>query len=87
MFKEAQLTNLEVSTSDHSPLFLVPEVGLYINRRPVFRFEDALLREPVCYKLVEDVGSSSSESFSAKLTQYSELLSAWDKEVTGSFKG
>ena len=87
LFKEAKLTNLEVSTSDHCPLLLEPEVGNELNHIKAFRFENAWLREPMCYQLVEDVWSNNSSSFYDKLSLCSEVLSAWGKEVTGNFKG
>lgn len=87
VFKETKLTNLEVSTSDHSPIWLEPEVGTIVNRKTTFRFENAWLREPMCYQLVEDVWSNNSNSFYDKLILCSEVLSAWGKEITGNFKG
>lgn len=51
-----------------------------------FLFENAWLREPMCYHLVEDVWSSTTGSFYQKLSQCSEILSVWGKEITGNFK-
>lgn len=40
----------------------------------------------MCLQLVEEVWCSSVDSFYAKLTRFSEVLSDWGKEYTGSFK-
>ncbi|KAK1368648.1 hypothetical protein POM88_034740 [Heracleum sosnowskyi] len=87
LFKEAKLTNLEISTSDHSPLWLEPVVGVVVLYKKPFRFENAWLREPMCYQLFEDVWSDNSSTFYDKLSRCTEVLSAWGKEITGNFKG
>ncbi|XP_074374624.1 uncharacterized protein LOC141715036 [Apium graveolens] len=87
LFKDAKLTNLEVSTFDHCPILLEPQVcNIFFRDRP-FRFENAWLREPMCYQLVEDAWSNNVGSFYNKLSFVSEILSAWGKEITGNFKG
>lgn len=55
VFMNAKLTNLEVSTSDHCPLLLEHVTSIAFTRNKTFRFENAWLREPMCYQLVEDV--------------------------------
>ncbi|KAK1390943.1 hypothetical protein POM88_019121 [Heracleum sosnowskyi] len=87
LFKDAKLTNLEVSTSDHSPLWLEPHIAIQCTFKKTFRFENAWLREPMCYHLVEDVWNNYADrSFYDKINQCSEVLSVWGQEVTGSFK-
>lgn len=54
-FKEARLTNLEISTSDHNPLFLEPEVQVFSHTNYKFKFENFWLREPMCEQLVRNV--------------------------------
>lgn len=54
-FKDATLTNLEVSTSDHCPLLLEFYKSQQTIQPKRFRFENAWLREPMCKLLVEDV--------------------------------
>lgn len=49
IFKEAKLTNLEVSTSDHFPILLEPLLCNFVITDKPFRFENAWLREPMCY--------------------------------------
>ncbi|XP_074342035.1 uncharacterized protein LOC141679431 [Apium graveolens] len=87
MFTNARLTNLEVSTSDHCPLWLETQIAVHLKVTKSFRFENAWLREPMCYQLVENVWNRGSDrSFFDKLLRCTELLSAWGQEVTGSFK-
>lgn len=55
LFKDAKRFNLEVSTSDHSPIFLEPVmVASSFPRIRKLRFENAWLREPVCKVIVEE---------------------------------
>lgn len=87
MLSEAKLTNLEVSTSDHCPLWLEPQVASTVVRTKAFRFINAWLREPMCYQLAEDVWNSNlGNSFYDKLSQCSQILSAWVKDITCNFK-
>lgn len=52
-----------------------------------FRFENAWLREPMCQQIAEEVwNGDASRSFYEKLTECSEILSSWGREITGSFK-
>lgn len=46
-FKDAKLSTLEVSTSDHCPIFLEPLIEKTIIRPHRFRFENAWLRDPM----------------------------------------
>ncbi|XP_074351972.1 uncharacterized protein LOC141691128 [Apium graveolens] len=86
LFKEAKLTNMKVSTPDHCPLLLETEVGIKANNKPSFHFENAWLREPMCYQLVVDAWSNNTMTLYDKLSFCSEVLSEWEKEVTGNFK-
>ncbi|XP_074359411.1 uncharacterized protein LOC141698585 [Apium graveolens] len=54
MFKEAKLSKLEVSTSNHSPIWLEPEIRFTVQCKKMFHFENAWLMEPMCYNLVEE---------------------------------
>lgn len=53
-FKEAKLYNLEISTSDHSPILLEIHKVVYTTVTRKFKFENAWLREPLCKQIVED---------------------------------
>lgn len=86
-FKDATLTNLEVSTSDHCPLLLEFYKTQQIIQNKSFRFENAWLREPMCKQLVEDVWvRNQHRTFYDKLAECASVLSEWGKEITGSFK-
>lgn len=50
-----KLTNLEISTSDHCPIFLEPMEVFHTVPTKTFRFENAWLREPMCKQIVEEV--------------------------------
>uniref|UniRef100_A0A803PJ02 CCHC-type domain-containing protein n=1 Tax=Cannabis sativa TaxID=3483 RepID=A0A803PJ02_CANSA len=55
MFPTVKLYNLEVSTLDHCPLHLMPaNLSYTVATSKVFRFENCWLKEPLCYKVVED---------------------------------
>ncbi|KAK1392800.1 hypothetical protein POM88_011856 [Heracleum sosnowskyi] len=61
VFTEAKLSNLEVSTSDHSPLLFEPvSIPMTVTGRR-FKFENAWLRDPMCGEIVKDVWSSNQE--------------------------
>ncbi|KAK1393089.1 hypothetical protein POM88_012145 [Heracleum sosnowskyi] len=51
LFKDARLINLEASTSDHSPILLVPMAVDGLPRVRKQKFENAWLREPVCRRV------------------------------------
>ncbi|XP_074327095.1 uncharacterized protein LOC141665037 [Apium graveolens] len=87
MFKDAMLTNLEVSTSDHCPLLLEFYKAQQVILTRSFRFENAWMREPMCKQLVEDVWFRfQGRSFYEKIAECASVLTEWGKEITGSFK-
>ena len=59
-FKEARVWSLESSTSDHLPIFMDPKPLAHSRRHKRFRFENMLLREADCAKVVRYSWSSSS---------------------------
>lgn len=86
-FQEARLTNLEISTSDHCPILLEPNISNFTGKSRSFRFENAWLREPMFYQIVEDTWSSNTGTLFDKLSSCADILSVWGKEITGNFKG
>lgn len=87
MFKDATITNLEVSTSDHCPLLLEFYKVQQSIQTKSFRFENAWLREPMCKQLITDVWfRNQGRSFYEKIAECADVLSAWGKEITRSFK-
>ncbi|XP_074328105.1 uncharacterized protein LOC141666018 [Apium graveolens] len=86
-FQEARLTNLEVSTSDHSPIFLEPVLEKLMVRLRIFHFENAWMCEPMYEKMVEDSwGSNQNNNLQEKLQKCASVLAEWGKDITGSFK-
>ncbi|XP_074324163.1 uncharacterized protein LOC141661078 [Apium graveolens] len=87
VFTEAKLTNIEVSTSDHSPIFLEPKIVTKPLQVKRFKFENAWLREPMCLQIVKETWSMHQhKSIQEKIALCSEMLSSWGKEITGNFK-
>lgn len=54
MFPRAEIKVLEVSTSDHLPLFLELNKLVYVPKVRKFKFENMWIREDQCRKVVQD---------------------------------
>lgn len=86
-FKNAHLTNLEITTSDHSPIMIEPVIISNVVPSKRFRFENAWLREPMCQQIVEETWRLyEGFSLQQKLAKCAESLQIWGQEITGSFK-
>lgn len=86
LFPMAKLYNLEASSSDHSPLLLVPEVNNKFTAKRRFRFENAWLTDPMCRQLVWDSWESNvGGDIQDKIKLCGENLQQWGKEITGRF--
>lgn len=86
MFPMEKLYNVEGTTSDHSPILLVPQAISRVITPYRFKFENAWMVEPMCEVLVRDGWSSDSEaSVTQKIKTCSNSLAIWGKEITGSF--
>uniref|UniRef100_A0A803NLX7 Zinc knuckle CX2CX4HX4C domain-containing protein n=1 Tax=Cannabis sativa TaxID=3483 RepID=A0A803NLX7_CANSA len=87
MFNAAKLYNLEVSTSDHCPIFMDLTSELMTPSLRRFRFENAWLREPLCIQIVKESWDGSVGSdIQRKVAVCSRQLQNWGKEYTGKFK-
>uniref|UniRef100_A0A803NT91 Reverse transcriptase n=1 Tax=Cannabis sativa TaxID=3483 RepID=A0A803NT91_CANSA len=87
LFQGASLLNLEISSSDHYPIFLEPELNHCYPPNRKFKFENAWLKEPMCFEIVRDCWESGSDdSLPSKLARCADKLSIWGKEVTENFK-
>ncbi|XP_060962164.1 uncharacterized protein LOC133032290 [Cannabis sativa] len=87
MFSAAKLFNMEVSTSDHCPIFMDLTTELPTSTIGRFKFENAWLREPMCMQLVKDSWEGCVESdIQRKVAACSAQLQGWGKEYTGNFK-
>lgn len=88
MFPLAKLYNLEGSTSDHSPIFVVPKKSEQSRGRGKFRFENAWLLEPMCYQVVmESWKEVEGDDIQQKIKKCSENLEVWGREITSNFSG
>ncbi|XP_074347517.1 uncharacterized protein LOC141686377 [Apium graveolens] len=88
MFPMAKLYNLEGSSSDHSPIFLIPQVSPRLNTQFRFKFENAWMSEPMCEVIVRDGWSGEVDNnILQKIKICSQNLAVWGKEITGNFSG
>ncbi|KAL8116353.1 hypothetical protein AgCh_022742 [Apium graveolens] len=86
LFPLAKLYNLEVTSSDHSPILLIPQVSERGVRKRKFRFENAWLTEPMCRQLVmESWEEGKGENIQEKVKICSQQLDQWGKEITSKF--
>ncbi|XP_062099715.1 uncharacterized protein LOC133805549 [Humulus lupulus] len=87
IFSAAKLVNLEISASDHSPLWLdlaYQKRDPYVKR---FRFENAWVREPMCRQIIQDNWVAySTDTLQNKIKCCSTALAEWGKDITGNFK-
>lgn len=86
-FEDAKLTNMKITTSDHSPILLEPFVRFQAVKVQRLRFENAWLRDPMCGKIVEESWQvNQGKPVTEKISLTLEVLAKWGKETTGSFK-
>lgn len=87
MFKDATLTNLKVTTSDHSPLLLEPIKTNPILQEKSFRFENAWLCEPMCQQIIQEVLSEYKDrSFYDKISVCTEIYQSGDTRLHAVLK-
>lgn len=88
MFPMAKLYNLEGTSSDHSPILLVPQVINRIQAHFRFKFENAWILEPMYEVIVKEVLDSDKDAtISQKIKICGQSLASWGKEITGNFSG
>lgn len=88
LFPLAKPYNLEGASSDHSPIFLVPQQIVKTGSSYRFRFENAWLTDPMCEQLVKDGWEGDMRAnIKYKVKACSERLAIWGKEITGNFSG
>ncbi|XP_030497624.2 uncharacterized protein LOC115713283 [Cannabis sativa] len=86
-FPQAVLTNCDISSSDHTPIFLQPEPTAVTSFVYHFKFENAWTREPLCSQIVQSCCEDFPHaSFSEKIKQCSLLLADWGRSLTCNFK-
>lgn len=78
---------MEVTISDHSPIFLVSKIEHSLVRLHRFRFENAWLTDPMCLELVKNNWTQNLDvSVMIKLEGCKEILDGWGRGLTGNFK-
>lgn len=78
---------MEGSPSDHNPLLLRPRIMQQARQTRRFRFENAIIKEPMCKHLIIDRWESSGAGIQKKIKFCGEKLYEWGKEVTSNFGG
>ncbi|XP_030497973.2 uncharacterized protein LOC115713626 [Cannabis sativa] len=87
IFSSTKLYNLEISTSDHSPILLELFTTAVQQRVTRFRLENAWLRELLCYQLIKDFWDGCGDvEVQQKIQRCGQRLVVWGKEFTGNFK-
>ena len=86
-FQLAKEWNLEITSSDHYPIFLDPKPisgNKIINR---FRFENSWLQKAKCGKVVcNSWGRTTNLSFQGQIESCGKDLLYWSSCITGNFK-
>lgn len=60
MFPDAVVRIIEVSTSDHLPLFLDLNIRVYVEKRKHFKYENVWIKENDCYNIIKDCWTDES---------------------------
>ncbi|XP_060959390.1 uncharacterized protein LOC133030609 [Cannabis sativa] len=87
LFPLDKLYNLELSTSDHCPIFLdlVDNIPLVMKKK--FCFENCWLREPLCHQVIKECWNFRSEfDIQEKIKYCGEFLIVWGEAYSGDFK-
>ncbi|KAK1375097.1 hypothetical protein POM88_031290 [Heracleum sosnowskyi] len=86
VFSLAKLYNLEISSSDHNPILLVPKKVEHQGDVYRFKFENAWLIEPMCSQLVrEGWDNYGIVDIQNKVKICGEKLGVWGKDITSHF--
>ncbi|XP_074378357.1 uncharacterized protein LOC141719892 [Apium graveolens] len=79
-YSEATLSNIEISTLDHSPIYLDIDKNKENSGCRRFRFENTWFREPMCRDIVLDCGESNSDlGYKQKIMRCQAKLGVWRK--------
>ncbi|KAM6561714.1 hypothetical protein CsatA_030953 [Cannabis sativa] len=86
LFPSAFLENLEITVSDHCPIWVNLSKSKPVQVHKKFRYENAWSREPMCRQIVQaNWEDSSIQSLHVKLTSCSSALAEWGRDITGNF--
>ncbi|KAM6559477.1 hypothetical protein CsatA_028716 [Cannabis sativa] len=87
LFHQVTLSNLSVSSSDHTPIFLEFHDSPHRDNVFHFRFENSWCREPMCAQIVKSCWENNSHlTLLEKIDLCSSQLEKWGKTLTGNFK-
>lgn len=83
IFTVVKLTNLEISTSDHSPIFTESVRQVKVFSAKCFKLKNAWIREPMYQQIVQDIWNKNwDKSFEEKMEMCLVPLSKWEEEIT-----
>lgn len=87
MFPDAEVNVLEVTTSDHMPLYLHLNRTVYVPKERRFRFENTWLREKECVNVVKKSWEVTAERDIIDKLNYCGLrLQEWGGGIHKEFK-
>ena len=87
VFQSAQLFNLKITVSDHSPIFMGPEEVQSYNYVRHFYFENSWLTDSTCVDLArENWNIGLSSSVQQKLERCKIVLYDWWRNINGNFR-
>ncbi|KAL8158305.1 hypothetical protein AgCh_002851 [Apium graveolens] len=87
LFPDAEIKVVEVSTSDHLPLFLHLNKKIYVPKSRRFKFENLWLREKDCKEIVESSWNEERDaSILWKIHNCSNKLEEWGGGIVKEFK-
>ncbi|XP_060974183.1 uncharacterized protein LOC133039333 [Cannabis sativa] len=87
IFPSAVLSNCDVSSSDHTPIYLEPSPAAPAEMVYQFRFENAWTREPFCAQIVQACwDKNASLPLHEKISLCSKDLADWGRNLTCNFK-
>ena len=87
LFPDAELKVVDVSTSDHQPLFLQLNKRIYVSKSKRFNFENLWLRERDCVEIVETRWNEATDAdIMFKINNYGVKLVEWGGGIVKEFK-
>lgn len=85
-FPDTKLTNLEHTSSDHCPIMLEPFIRADVGHSKRFIFENAWLKDPLCFEIVKDCWRIEERGdIISKINLCAAKLSKWGRKITGNF--
>lgn len=90
LFSDTKVYHLEVTSSDHKPLWIVPD-GMDCRQNRPFRFEQMWMTDKGCGKTIEDVWKEKNDEAGRlkilkKVDRCGQELTKWSKHSFGSVR-